>query len=70
MVKKSICLAFEVHQPFRLKKDFFWTKQMFRRGLKSTDLFDYYFSEADNREVFEKVARKCYCPTNELIRRL
>ena len=70
MVKKSICLAFEVHQPFRLKKDFFWTKQMFRRGLKSEDLFDYYFSEAENREVFEKVARKCYCPTNELIMRL
>ena len=70
MVKKSICLAFEVHQPFRLKKDFFWTKQMFRRGLKSDDLFDYYFTESENREVFEKVARKCYCPTNELIMRL
>jgi len=70
MEKKSICLAFEVHQPFRLRKDFFWTKQMFRRDLKSGDFFDYYFSDDKNSEIFEKVARKCYCPTNELILRL
>ena len=70
MVKKSICLAFEVHQPFRLRNDFFWNKQMFKRSVKGGDLFDYYLFEERNREVFEKVARKCYCPTNELILKL
>ena len=68
--KKSICLAFEVHQPFRLKKDFFWNKQMFKRNVKVEDLFDYYFFDDKDREVFEKVARKCYRPTNEMILRL
>ena len=68
--KKSICLAFEVHQPFRLKKDFFWNKQMFKRNVKVEDLFDYYFFDDKDREVFEKVARKCYRPTNEIILKL
>ncbi len=67
MTKKSICLAFEVHQPFRLRKDFFWNKQMFKRGMKVEDLFDYYFFGDKDREVFEKVARKCYRPTNDII---
>jgi alpha-amylase len=65
MAKKSICLAFEVHQPFRLRKDFFWNKQMFKRNVK--DLFDFYFFGDKDREVFEKVARKCYRPTNDII---
>jgi len=68
--KKSICLAFEVHQPFRLRKDFFWNKQMFNRSVDVEDLFDYYFFDDKDREVFEKVARKCYLPTNEIILRL
>jgi alpha-amylase len=67
MAKKSICIAFEVHQPFRLRENFFWNKKMFRRSVKAEDLFDYYFFEGKNREVFEKVARKCYRPTNEII---
>jgi len=36
MTNKSICLAFEVHQPFRLRKDFFWNKRMFKRSVKSS----------------------------------
>jgi alpha-amylase len=67
MTPKSICLAFEVHQPFRLRKDFFWTKQMFSPVPGSGDLFALYFEDGKNREIFEKVAVKCYCPTNELI---
>jgi alpha-amylase len=70
MMKKSICLAFEVHQPFRLRRDFFWNKQQFRKGVTSENLFDYYFLEDEDRAVFEKVAKKCYCPTNEIILRL
>lgn len=59
----DICLCFEVHQPFRLKKGFFWERQMFKR---TDDLFDYYFSEVDNREVFSRVAGKCYHPANQI----
>jgi alpha-amylase len=70
MDKKSICLGFEVHQPFRLRNGFFWTKQMFKRGLRAEDLFGYYFDHDTNREIFAKVARNCYQPTNELLKRL
>jgi alpha-amylase len=70
MVKKSVCLVFEVHQPYRLRDDFFWQKQMFKGSVKGADLFTHYFSESKDREIFEKVAAKCYRPTNELILRL
>lgn len=59
----DICLCFEVHQPFRLRKEFFWEKRMFK---ETDDLFDYYFSDRDNREVFTRVAEKCYFPTNSI----
>ncbi len=68
MAKKSLTLVFEVHQPFRLRKDFFWCKKQFNR--KAGDLFDYYFAADKDREIFEKVARKCYRPTNEIILKL
>ena len=70
MEKKSICLGFEVHQPFRLRDDYFWSKRMYKRGLRAEDLFSYYFDDTANREIFAKVARKCYLPTNELLLRL
>ncbi len=65
---KDICLVFEVHQPFRLRKDFFWGKNMLKNEVE--DLFGYYFSREENRELFLKVADKCYFPSNELILRL
>ncbi|MHC1635820.1 MAG: glycoside hydrolase family 57 protein [Candidatus Methanospirareceae archaeon] len=67
-MRKGICFAFEVHQPFRLRKDFFWAKKMFSRDVK--DLFDYYFHVEKDKEIFEKVARKCYRPTNRIISEL
>ncbi|MBN1455153.1 MAG: glycoside hydrolase family 57 protein [Methanomicrobia archaeon] len=70
MEKKSICLGFEVHQPFRLRNDYFWSKRMYKRGLRAEDLFSYYFDDTANREIFAKVARKCYQPTNELLLQL
>lgn len=59
----SICFYFQVHQPFRLKKYSF-----FDIG------FDpFYEDEKKNIEVLNKVAEKCYLPTNrkmlELIKR-
>ena len=57
---------FEVHQPFRLSRNFhasLLNKPQVRKG----DLFDLYFDDALNREVFERAARKCYFPANSII---
>lgn len=59
----DITLSFEVHQPFRIRKDFFWNRRFNRR---TENIFDHYFS-TNNREIFEKVAKKCYLPANEII---
>ncbi len=65
---KSIVLAFEVHQPFRIKKSFYWERMMFRR-LKRRDLFNYYFDSDVNREVFQRASARCYLPSNQILLR-
>jgi len=62
----DIVLVFEVHQPHRLKRSFFWENNMFKR-VKKGELFDYYFDAAVNREVFERACRKCYSPSNKIL---
>ena len=54
---KSICLYFQVHQPFRLRN-----YRFFDIGNKSQ-----YFDEENNRKILQKVATKCYIPTNNLL---
>ncbi len=56
----SLCLYFQVHQPFRLRK-----YTIFDVGKKHD-----YFDEHRNKEICQKVARKCYLPANELILKL
>lgn len=53
----SICPFFEVHQPYRLR--WFWPDH--KKG------FDRYFDEAANKEIFHKVAGKCYIPANRTL---
>jgi alpha-amylase len=53
----SVCVYFQAHQPFRLKR--FWPDD--KSG------FFRYFDERSNREIFERVAQKCYVPTNKLL---
>ena len=53
----SVCFYFQVHQPFRLRR-----YNVFDIG-SSTD----YFDEKKNKEVMEKVAKKCYIPANNTI---
>lgn len=55
-MKIKTCLYFQVHQPFRLRK-----YGVFDIGQRSN-----YFDEKKNKEIMEKVARKCYLPTNNL----
>jgi alpha-amylase len=56
----SVCFYFEVHQPIRLNRF-----SVFNIG-KAND-HAIYFSDNLNREIFEKVAKKCYLPTNNLL---
>ncbi len=57
-------MIFEVHQPFRLNRDF-------PRDLLSNpdadDLFQLYFDMDLNREIFNRIARECYFPANNTI---
>lgn len=51
----SICFYFQVHQPLRLNK---------------FNIFDSnisYFDDNRNRQYFERVAKKCYLPTNNIL---
>lgn len=54
---KSICLYFQVHQPYRLKK-----YRFFNMGKDH-----YYLDELSNRSIMRKVAERCYLPMNELL---
>jgi alpha-amylase len=59
----SVCFYFQVHQPYRLRHYSFF-------DIGHSHLYE---DESKNREVMNKVADKCYIPTNrkmlELIRR-
>lgn len=56
----SVCLYFEVHQPMRLNRF-----SVFNIGNTSSP-YDY-FDNTLNHKIFDKVARKCYLPTNNLL---
>jgi len=57
----SVCLYFEVHQPIRLKRF-----SVFSIGSEANP-YDTYFDHELNRNIFYRVAKKCYLPTNELL---
>jgi alpha-amylase len=62
----DVCLMFEVHQPFRLNRNFHSDLLSKGKVLKK-DLFDLYFDHSLDRYVFERAARKCYFPANNII---
>jgi alpha-amylase len=65
-VLTDVVFVFEVHQPHRIKKDFFWESKIFKRvGRK--EFFEYYFDDAVNREIFERASKKCYFPSNSIL---
>jgi alpha-amylase len=59
-------LVFEVHQPYRIKRAFFWENQIFKR-VRKQELFDYYFDRKLNKEIFDRTCRKCYFPSNQIL---
>ncbi len=58
----SICFYFQVHQPFRIKR-----YSVFDVGQDHNYFDDENLREKGTRAVIEKVARKCYLPTNEIL---
>lgn len=58
----SVCLTFEVHQPFRLKH---YPNNGYK--LKSEKLFDHFFDNGLNKFVFDRAAVKCYHPTLDIL---
>jgi alpha-amylase len=54
---KAICLYFQVHQPFRLKR-----YRFFEIGHDH-----YYYDDFSNESIMRKVAEKCYLPANNVI---
>jgi alpha-amylase len=62
----DVVFVFEVHQPHRLKRNLFWENKVFRR-LKKKELFDYYFDNNVDREIFKRAATKCYFPSNRIL---
>jgi alpha-amylase len=62
----DVVFVFEVHQPHRLRRSLFWEGKVFRR-LTKNDLFNYYFNNEIDREIFKRAARKCYFPSNQII---
>lgn len=56
---KKVCIYFQVHQPFRLKK-----YRFFNIGKDH-----FYFDDYLNRIIVERIAENCYRPMNDLILR-
>ena len=62
----DIVFTFEVHQPHRLRRKLFWEGKVFSRVSKK-ELFNYYFDNETDREIFKRAARKCYFPSNQIL---
>lgn len=56
-MKKSICLYFQVHQPYRLRQ-----YRFFDIGKNH-----YYYDDFANKTIMSRVASRCYIPANRLI---
>jgi alpha-amylase len=54
---RSVCLYFQVHQPFRLR-----TYRFFDIG---TD--HYYYDDYQNKRIVRRIAAECYLPANEVL---
>jgi len=62
----DICLMFEVHQPLRLNRSFH-LDLLARASVTKKDLFELYFDNTLNKHIFDRAARKCYIPANNII---
>ncbi|MFH1306033.1 MAG: glycoside hydrolase family 57 protein [Candidatus Micrarchaeota archaeon] len=56
----EVCIYFQVHQPMRLSPFSIFSTN-------GGDLFPRYFDEKLNKQILDKVAGKCYLPTNKIL---
>lgn len=56
-MKRSICLYFQIHQPFRLR-----TYRFFDIGAD-----DHYYDDYQNRYLIRRISEKCYLPANAVL---
>ena len=56
----KVCFYFQVHQPMRLAQFSVFSK-------KGETVFGRYFDEGLNKQILDKVAAKCYLPTNRML---
>ncbi len=54
---QKICLYFQIHQPYRLKR-----YRFFDIGKDNQ-----YFDESTNKNILQNIAKKCYLPANKLL---
>lgn len=54
---KKICLCFQIHQPYRLRR-----YRFFDIGNEH-----YYIDDFQNEEIFDRIALECYLPANRLM---
>jgi len=59
----SVIFYFQVHQPFRLDQKF--KDQLAKKKYELKDLENLYFNDHFNKEIFLRVAKKCYLPAND-----
>jgi alpha-amylase len=57
---------FEVHQPFRLNRNFH-VDLLTRQSAAKKDLYELYFDNGLNKHIFDRAARKCYLPMNNIL---
>lgn len=57
---KSLCLYFQIHQPFRLR-----TYRFFDIGADH-----YYYDDYTNKHIVKRIANHCYLPANQVIMNL
>lgn len=65
-IMTDIVFTFEVHQPHRLKRKLFWEGKTFKRQ-KKEELFNYYFDNQIDKDIFKRAARKSYFPSNQIV---
>ncbi|NHJ32216.1 MAG: alpha-amylase [Asgard group archaeon] len=59
----SIVFYFQVHQPYRLNQNF--RRDRFFQDSSIKNLENLYFTEELNKDVMQRVAKKCYLPANK-----
>jgi len=59
----KVCFYFQVHQPMRLAPFSIFAPE----GGEQASLFERYFDHSLNKQILQKVANKCYLPTNSLL---